>query len=242
MEMATKLRPPDLDRPTSTVFRAGIAAIGASLFLLTACSSGGGLETQAAGSVAATPVRQDTLETGTTLELENEAGSTIPEAEHPDETSPAEDVVTTESEDPDEPSPDDEVVSTTPEFEYPDDPPPAEEIVSTLCNLDQEYIGSLRAESADGRPVVDENLRLAVISMMDNLLLWDSLRPHYPETGDAIDTAWRIHDLWHEALLFYESGDAEAASLAMEEADREISNLPSVDSADSGDCVADVSG
>lgn len=201
--MAAKFRSSETDRLAGALSWAGVAACGAVLFLLAACSSADGIATDAVSASAAV-TGQDTVETEPTPEVTNDANSTIPE------------------------------------FEYSDDPPPDEEIVSTLCNLDQEYIRSLRAESPDGEPVVDDNLQLAVLSMSDNLALWDSLRPHYPEAGEAIDTARRIHDLWYEALLYTDEGDGESASRAMQEADREIANLPSVTSSDADDCVGQI--
>lgn len=110
--------------------------------------------------------------------------------------------------------------------EYPDDPEPAEESARTLCNLNQNYVRSLRAESSEGVPVVDDNLRLSVLSMSDNLLLWESMRSHHPEYEGAIDAAWLIWEYWNDALAIQESGDGADARAAMLEAEESIEELP----------------
>ena len=120
--------------------------------------------------------------------------------------------------------------------EYPDDPEPAAESASTLCNLSGPYVQSLRATTDDGAPVVDDNLRLSVLSMSDNLLLWESMRSHFPEYDDAIDDAQRVRDLWDEALLSLDNGDEAAAEQAMLAAEDVLDELPDGDVSDAIDC------
>lgn len=123
-------------------------------------------------------------------------------------------------------------------YEYPDDPEPAEEMSATLCNLNQEYFTSLRAETDDGEPVVDDNLRLAVLSTRDNLDLWEAMRSHFPDLHEAIDTASEVGDYWDTALMSQENGDAGAAAEAMLQADEAIDALPNVDSMGEFECLS----
>lgn len=120
--------------------------------------------------------------------------------------------------------------------EYPDDPEPAEESAGTLCNLTGQYVQSLRTVTDDGVPVVDDDLRLSVLSMSDNLLLWDSMRSHFPEYAEAIDDAQQVRDLWDEALLNTENGDEAAAQRAMVAAEEALEELPEVNASDAIDC------
>lgn len=112
------------------------------------------------------------------------------------------------------------------EYEYPDDPAPAESIVATLCNLNRDYIASLRT-TEDGAPVVTNSLRTMMVAFSDYLSHWDTLRPHYPEANADIDTAQQIYDLWDQALLGQENGDPDAAQSAMLQAEKFLEQLPS---------------
>lgn len=109
--------------------------------------------------------------------------------------------------------------------EYPDDPEPAASVVATLCNLNRPYFKGLQPTMA-GEPVVDETLSMAVLGLSDLLDNWDGLRPHYPEVGADIDTAWAIRDSWDEALLNMENGETAAAQEAMAQAQELIEQLP----------------
>jgi len=120
--------------------------------------------------------------------------------------------------------------------EYPDDPEPAAESASTLCNLSSEYMQSLRTTTDEGVPIVDDDLRLSVLAMSDNLLLWESMRSHFPEYDDAIDDAQQVRDLWDEALLNVENGDEAAAEQAMLAAEDVLEELPEGDVSDAIDC------
>lgn len=117
------------------------------------------------------------------------------------------------------------------EFDYPEDPPPADSIVATLCNLNQEYLSSFRTME-DGVPVVDDNLRTMLVAFSDYLSYWDSLRPHYPEAVASIDTAQEIYDLWDQAMLDRDNGEAEAAQAAMVAAEKLLEELPTGEMSD----------
>ena len=110
-------------------------------------------------------------------------------------------------------------------YDYPDDPEPAQSIVATLCNLNRDYISSLRP-TADGVPVVDDTLRTTLVVLSDYLSHWDTLRPHYPETVPHIDTAQQVHDLWDQALLEQDNGDPGAAQSTMLTAEKYLDQLP----------------
>ena len=120
--------------------------------------------------------------------------------------------------------------------EYPDDPEPAAESASTLCNLSSQYVQSLRTTTDEGVPIVDDDLRLSVLAMSDNLLLWESMRSHFPEYDDAIDDAQQVRDLWDEALLNVENGDEAAAEQAMLAAEDVLEELPEGAASDAIDC------
>ncbi|MDO5502333.1 MAG: hypothetical protein Q4G67_04070 [Actinomycetia bacterium] len=110
-------------------------------------------------------------------------------------------------------------------YEYPDDPDPADSVLATLCNLNQEWLAGLRAVD-DGTPVVDDTLRMNLVSLKDQLDTWDTLRTHAPGTVADIDTAQRIHDAWDKALLASDNGDASGAAASMAEGEELIADLP----------------
>ncbi|MGB5952844.1 MAG: hypothetical protein WBG57_10095, partial [Ornithinimicrobium sp.] len=50
-------------------------------------------------------------------------------------------------------------------YSYPDEPEPAPEVAATLCNLDADYFKNLRPTNASGDAVVDDSLRMSVLSL-----------------------------------------------------------------------------
>ena len=108
--------------------------------------------------------------------------------------------------------------------DFTSEPPPAEELAATLCNLTSEYMGEL---SSLARPDEPENLRLAVLSLRDNITVWEGIRGHYPETWDDVERAKRILEHWYDALGYADTGDVDDAQGAIEVADGEIAELPS---------------
>lgn len=110
-------------------------------------------------------------------------------------------------------------------YEYPDDPEPADSVLATLCNLNQEWLAGLRATDG-GTPVVDDTLRMNLISLKDQLDTWDTLRPHTPEAVADIDTAQRIYDAWDKALLASDNGDAAGAAAGMADGEELLAGLP----------------
>lgn len=111
--------------------------------------------------------------------------------------------------------------------EYPDDPEPADEVLGTLCNLTQAHMEELdqRLVGGGGNPR-PENLRLALISLGDDLAVWEGIAWHVPRYADHIVTAQRIYERWDLGLALLESGDRAAAQQQLEEASQAIGTLP----------------
>ncbi|MGB3187483.1 MAG: hypothetical protein WBG36_12035 [Ornithinimicrobium sp.] len=123
------------------------------------------------------------------------------------------------------------------EYDYPDEPEPAAGVVATLCNLDPGYLGSLRNENSSGEPIVDDDLRLSVLALGDQISYWETLRDDYPAAASDIDSAGELRELWGQALLSHDSGDASAAGRSMLEADQVIDGLSGGARPDSAECV-----
>lgn len=112
------------------------------------------------------------------------------------------------------------------DYVYPDEPEPAPEIAATLCNLDADYFRNLRPTDASGKAVANESLRMSVLSLGDNLSLWNDLQRNFPEVEDDVSRAQDIYDYWDEALLNADNGDQDAADKAMRQAEAEIDRMP----------------
>lgn len=112
------------------------------------------------------------------------------------------------------------------EYDYEDEPEPAPELAATLCNLDADYFKNLRGTDSSGKAVADDSLRMAVLSLGDNLSLWIDLQRSFPDVADDVARAQKIYDYWDEALLQADNGDPDAAQKAMERAEVEIDRLP----------------
>lgn len=123
------------------------------------------------------------------------------------------------------------------EYDYPDEPEPAAGVVATLCNLDPGYLGSLRNENSSGDPVVDDDLRLAVVALGDQISYWETLRDDYPDAADDIESADKVLDLWEQAVVSSDNGESSAAQGALAEADDVISSLSGEAAPGSAECV-----
>lgn len=113
-----------------------------------------------------------------------------------------------------------------PEFTYEDEPEPAPELAATLCNLDADYFRGLRGTDPSGKPVADDSLGMAVLSLGDNLSLWNDLQRSFPEVEADVATAQKVYENWDEALIRLENGNDDDASAAMQRAEVEIDKLP----------------
>lgn len=126
---------------------------------------------------------------------------------------------------------------TEPEYSYSDEPEAATGVVATLCNLDPTYLSSLRNENSSGEPVVDDDLRLSVLAMSDQIAYWESLEDEYPGTADDIDSAEMILNLWDQALVEQDNGDADAAQSAMVRAEGILASMEGGVAPESAQCV-----
>lgn len=168
---------------------------------------------------------------------DRDAESPVPEADNPSSGSEEDgDTGAAPEESGTAPSSSSEPVQTQ-DFDYPDDPEPAQGVVATLCNLDSDYLLSLRNEDASGQAIVDDDLRLSVLALGDQLSYWESLRFNFPEVSADVDRAQRVYDLWDTALVDSDNGDSDSARLAMLEADEEIESLRSGAASVSSTCV-----
>ncbi|MFK8023815.1 MAG: hypothetical protein AB8G26_07615 [Ilumatobacter sp.] len=126
-----------------------------------------------------------------------------------------------------------EVVGTPPPtFVYTEEVPPAESVVATLCNLEGDFIRTLRTEDDAGRPVVDDDLRLSILSLRDSVSLWRDLELSFPDTGGDVDLADEIAATWNQALSADAEGDEAEATALMAQAEELIDQLPDEASAD----------
>lgn len=114
---------------------------------------------------------------------------------------------------------------TLKEYDYDEDIQPADSIVATLCNLNREYLQGL-SPGHDGEEFPGDQLRMATLSLGDNVSIWDSVKFDYPEVEQDIATTAMVHDLWSEALVAADNNDLELANDLLREADQEIQGLP----------------
>ncbi len=125
--------------------------------------------------------------------------------------------------------PPDEVVTEgtpPPTFVYTEEIEPAETLTATLCNLNSEFLRSLRSEDASGAPIVDDNLRYAILTLGDSVSLWRDLVLSYPETAEDVALAEQVRELWDDALLAQDNGQAGEANEFMRLAEDVVDELP----------------
>lgn len=132
---------------------------------------------------------------------------------------------------------DDAASASETEYQYSDEPEAASGVVATLCNLDPTYLSSLRNEDSSGTPVVDDDLRLSVLAMSDQVAYWESLTDEYPEAVEDVASADTVVDFWDQALLEYDNGDMAAANANMISADEVIRSMEGDVAPESARCV-----
>lgn len=114
---------------------------------------------------------------------------------------------------------------TLKEYDYHEDIQPADTIVATLCNLNREYLQGL-SPGREGEEFPGDQLRMATLSLGDNVSIWESIKYDYPEVEQDIETTAMVHHLWSEALVAADNNDLELANDLLREADQEIQDLP----------------
>ena len=220
---------PRLRGPISAMILAGV--------LISGCGDAGSNEIAADSQDATRLTETGSSDEAKTTVPVNDSGDQVESESTAEESSSADSIaVDAQSEDSASASEDSASASET-EYEYSDEPEAASGVVATLCNLNPEYLASLRNEDSSGVPTVDEDLRLSVLAMRDQIPYWESLSDDYPEAADDIDSAAEVVEFWDEAVLKQDNGDASAAEAAMLQADDVISSMSSKAAPASAQCV-----
>lgn len=118
--------------------------------------------------------------------------------------------------------------------EYPDDPPPADEVAGTLCNLTKDHLEMMNSHVSDSPELDEPGLRLALISLGDQLETWEGISWHFPETQPHIETAQSIYSHWEYALGLLDIGDEVEAQQQLNLATALIDTLPGAAVAEAG--------
>ena len=187
-----------------------------------------------APSPAATPADQVEEPDGTSAS----GNGTEPGAEDTEESSPATGAtvdssdapVPTAAEQP-EPALSDEEIRET----YgADAPEPAESMLGTLCNLNGPHLEKLSAQVMVDGTLDDQMLRLAALSLSDDLAVWEGLAWQLPDAADEIDVAREIYAHWEFAVGLVDAGDPQSAIEEWNAAGDLIDALPAGDVAEVG--------
>lgn len=232
-----------------------LGTIGVLLALTTGCSGAGadtpaGSATREAASVVA---EQDAAEPGASLpvttaeptstqaaapsstsdatspatssdaEVETEADPSAEQPSVPEEAQP------TFQEQPEAALSDEEIRET-----YADNPPPADSVQGTLCNLTQAHLAQLSAATTTHDSIDDQMLRLAALSLSDDLSVWEGMAWQYPELASDIEAARTVYAHWEFAIGLHDTGDPAAAVAELKAADELIDTLPDAEALEVG--------
>lgn len=115
-----------------------------------------------------------------------------------------------------------------------DEPEPAEPVAGTLCNLSRSHFEALSAKVVSGEAIDDSMLRLAALSLSDDLGVWEGISWQFPDLGAELDTAREIYAHWEYAIGLVDVGDSDAALVELANADDLIEGLPGEDVAEVG--------
>lgn len=114
------------------------------------------------------------------------------------------------------------------------EPQPAESMVGTLCNLNQPHLEELSARVVvDGR-LDDQMLRLAALSLSDDLGVWEGMAWQVPDAEDEIEVAREIYAHWEYAVGLVDAGDQETAMGEWDAAAELLEALPPGDVSEVG--------
>ena len=220
---------PRLRGPISAMILAGV--------LISGCGDAGSNEIAADSQDATRLTETGSSDEAKTTVPVNDSGDQV-ESESTAEESSSADSVAADAQSEESASASEESASASEtEYEYSDEPEAASGVVATLCNLDPTYLSSLRNEDSSGEPVVDDDLRLSVLAMGDQIAYWKGLQDEYPDAAEDIDSAEMIVDYWDEALLEHDNGDVAASKAAMTSADDVIASMEGDVAPESAQCV-----
>lgn len=177
-------------------------------------------ETEPSGSSDAT---SPGTSTDVEVEVETEADPSPAQPSIPAEAQP------TFQEQPEAALPDEEIRET-----YAENPPPADSVEGTLCNLTQAHLAQLSAATRRAGSIDDQNLRLAALSLSDDLSVWEGVAWQYPELAADIEAARTVYAHWEFAIGLHDTGDLVAAAEELEAADELIDTLPDAEALEVG--------
>lgn len=109
---------------------------------------------------------------------------------------------------------------------YDDDAAPGEAVTATLCNLTRDHLELVESQVSGADGLDAATLRLALISLGDDLSVWEGLTWHLPGSADDIRSAQDVYSRWEFALALLESGDPVRAQEEFDVAARTIDALP----------------
>lgn len=115
-----------------------------------------------------------------------------------------------------------------------EEPAPAESMIGTLCNLRQSHLERLSSQIVVNGMVDDQMLRMAALSLSDDLAVWEGLAWQYPNLAAELDSVREIYGHWEFAIGLTDVGDVDGALQELEAAATVIRTLPSEDVAEVG--------
>ncbi len=116
----------------------------------------------------------------------------------------------------------------------PDSPEPAEGVVGTLCNLNRPHLEELSARVLVEGQLDDQMLRIAALSLSDDLGVWEGLAWQVPSAEDEIEMAREIYAHWEYAVGLVDAGDQQGALEEWNAAVDLVEDLPAGDVAEVG--------
>lgn len=114
------------------------------------------------------------------------------------------------------------------------EPEPAESMVGTLCNLNRPHLEELSARVVVEGQLDDQMLRLAALSLSDDLGVWEGMAWQVPEAESEIEVAREIYAHWEYAVGLVDAGDQETAMDEWDAAAELLAVLPPGDVSEVG--------
>ncbi|WP_162802273.1 hypothetical protein [Ornithinimicrobium murale] len=103
---------------------------------------------------------------------------------------------------------------------------PADEVLGTLCNLRQSHVELLSSRILVDGQIDVQMLRLAALSLSDDLGVWEGIAWQYADLEDELDAARSVYGHWEYAIGLTDVDDVDAAVEQIEEAELVIDTLP----------------